>query len=218
MIIKVTSDQDLKEPSADADAQSWHFILDSGVIQTCQLSGADFLQLVSSKAITLQTKVAHASYTFGEFRTAGEVPPVCRAVALCCFASQAERVTESVPVSVDQLRSKWYATSLNKEETPFPNPKVIIAVAAVLGGIFLCFTFGAGSLKSRSDYSVPPSRYYDTNYRPLVGEEYIRTYTKGDGTRVEGHFRTRADNSFYNNYSSKGNINPHTGEVGSRRP
>jgi hypothetical protein len=61
-------------------------------------------------------------------------------------------------------------------------------------------------------------RYYDVNYRPPVGEHYVKGYYRKNGTYVSGHYRTNRDNSFWNNYSSKGNVNPHTGKVGTRRP
>lgn len=62
------------------------------------------------------------------------------------------------------------------------------------------------------------SRYYDYNYRPPVGEHYVRSYTRRDGTFVSGHYRTNRDDSFWNNYSSFGNINPHTGRTGYKLP
>jgi hypothetical protein len=39
-----------------------------------------------------------------------------------------------------------------------------------------------------------------------------------DGTFVSGHYRTNRDDSFWNNYSSHGNINPHTGRTGYKLP
>ena len=62
------------------------------------------------------------------------------------------------------------------------------------------------------------SQYYDYNYRPPVGEHYVRSYTRRDGTFVSGHYRTNRDDSFWNNYSSYGNINPHTGRTGYKLP
>lgn len=43
---------------------------------------------------------------------------------------------------------------------------------------------------------------------------YVRSYIKKDGTYVDGHFRTAPNNSFYDNYSTKGNYNPYTGKAG----
>jgi hypothetical protein len=47
---------------------------------------------------------------------------------------------------------------------------------------------------------------------------YVNGYTRNDGTYVQPHHRTSPDNSTYNNYSSDGNSNPYTGNIGSRSP
>jgi hypothetical protein len=66
--------------------------------------------------------------------------------------------------------------------------------------------------------STDYSRYYDPTYRPAVGHHYVNGYYRRNGTYVKGHYRTNPDNSFYNNWSTKGNVNPYTGKVGTRRP
>ena len=45
---------------------------------------------------------------------------------------------------------------------------------------------------------------------------YVSPYFKSNGTYVGGHHRSKADSNFYNNYSTKGNINPFTGSRGTR--
>jgi hypothetical protein len=45
---------------------------------------------------------------------------------------------------------------------------------------------------------------------------YVNGYTKQDGTYVQGHYKTSSDNSNTNNYSTKGNTNPYTGEYGTK--
>ncbi|CEG31464.1 hypothetical protein [Peribacillus simplex] len=45
---------------------------------------------------------------------------------------------------------------------------------------------------------------------------YVKGYFKKNGTYVSPHFRSDADSSFYNNYSTYGNINPFTGERGTK--
>ena len=62
------------------------------------------------------------------------------------------------------------------------------------------------------------NRYYDENYRPPTTESWVNGYRRSDGTNVRGHYRTNPDGSFWNNYSSKGNRNPHTGRIGQMRP
>lgn len=75
---------------------------------------------------------------------------------------------------------------------------------------------GGGLLRSTG--SPDRDRYYDYNYRPSVGDHYVDGYFRSDGTYVQGHRRTNRDDSFWNNYSSYGNINPYTGRRGTRLP
>lgn len=75
----------------------------------------------------------------------------------------------------------------------------------------------ASSTSTTSDRSSLGS-YYDPTYRPYVGDHYVESYMKSDGSWVRGHMRTNADDSFWNNYSSKGNVNPYTGRTGTRTP
>lgn len=50
-----------------------------------------------------------------------------------------------------------------------------------------------------------PAMAYDTK---------INGYYRSSGTYVQSYHRTSPDNSIYNNYSYKGNVNPYTGSVG----
>lgn len=59
-------------------------------------------------------------------------------------------------------------------------------------------------------------RYYDETYRPPVGDHAVRGYYRKDGTYVKPHRRTIPDNSFHNNWSSEGNVNPYNGKRGTR--
>jgi hypothetical protein len=69
-------------------------------------------------------------------------------------------------------------------------------------------------------YSSPStqSRYTDYNYRPPVGDHRVSGYYRRDGTYVAPHYKTNRDDSFWNNYSSRGNLNPYTGRIGSKVP
>jgi uncharacterized protein (TIGR03000 family) len=72
----------------------------------------------------------------------------------------------------------------------------------------------AGSYGSSGYYD----RYYDPTYRPPVGEHWVNGYYRSDGTYVRPHWQTNPDDSFYNNWSTKGNVNPHTGKPGTKTP
>lgn len=49
-----------------------------------------------------------------------------------------------------------------------------------------------------------------------VSAEYVRGYTKSDGTYVKGYHRSSANHTKRDNYSTKGNINPYTGKAGTK--
>ena len=45
---------------------------------------------------------------------------------------------------------------------------------------------------------------------------WVNGYTRSDGTEVRGHYRSAPDSSYNNNWSTEGNVNPYTGESGTR--
>lgn len=49
-------------------------------------------------------------------------------------------------------------------------------------------------------------------------DTYVNGYYKKNGSYVNGHYRSSKNNSVYDNYSTKGNINPYTGKRGSVNP
>lgn len=52
----------------------------------------------------------------------------------------------------------------------------------------------------------------------LACDTYVSGYTRSDGTYVSGHYRSCANNSTWDNWSTRGNVNPYTGEAGTRSP
>lgn len=50
----------------------------------------------------------------------------------------------------------------------------------------------------------------------MAGSTYVHSYIKKDGTYVQGHMRSTPDGNFNNNWSTKGNVNPYTGEEGTK--
>ena len=104
--------------------------------------------------------------------------------------------------------------------TPFIAPATSLS-AANASGTSQRYTYSAPSAPSYTrSPSIPGyySRYYDYNYRPPVGDHYVRGYFRSDGTYVQGHYQTNPDGSFWNNYSSYGNFNPYTGRKGYKLP
>jgi hypothetical protein len=45
---------------------------------------------------------------------------------------------------------------------------------------------------------------------------FVHGYFRSDGTYVAPHFRSDPDHNFYNNWSTYPNINPYTGQMGTR--
>lgn len=52
----------------------------------------------------------------------------------------------------------------------------------------------------------------------VSAQVYVNGYTRSDGTYVAGHYRSSPNSTKLDNYSTKGNINPYTGEVGTVNP
>lgn len=47
---------------------------------------------------------------------------------------------------------------------------------------------------------------------------YVHGYTTKNGTYVAPHMRSSPDGNPYNNWSSVGNVNPYTGQAGTKNP
>ena len=47
---------------------------------------------------------------------------------------------------------------------------------------------------------------------------YVQPYYRKDGTYVSGHYRSSPNSNPYDNWSSKGNVNPYTGKKGYNNP
>jgi hypothetical protein len=47
-------------------------------------------------------------------------------------------------------------------------------------------------------------------------DTWVNGYVKRDGTYVEGHYRQDSNSTNRDNYSTQGNVNPYSGDSGSR--
>lgn len=52
----------------------------------------------------------------------------------------------------------------------------------------------------------------------FAGQTYVDPYIRNNGTYVPGHVRTTPNNTTYDNWSTKGNANPYTGQKGYTDP
>jgi len=50
----------------------------------------------------------------------------------------------------------------------------------------------------------------------FADDVYVDGYYRDDGTYVQGHFRSEPNSFKFDNYSAEGNINPYTGEPGTK--
>jgi hypothetical protein len=138
-------------------------------------------------------------------------------VSLCQGNQQTPRKSPETPVQ----NLQWSNSSRLSGNGTYPIPAKTTAPERVsTGGGSSSYTTPTSYLQTttpaipRTDYS----RYYDPTYKPAVGHHYVNGYFRKNGTYVQGHYRTNPDNSFYNNWSTKGNVNPYTGRVGTKRP
>jgi hypothetical protein len=57
---------------------------------------------------------------------------------------------------------------------------------------------------------------YGTGSNP--NSHYVSPYTNSHGTTVQGHNQTNPNSTQYDNYGTRGNVNPYTGATGTRSP
>lgn len=50
------------------------------------------------------------------------------------------------------------------------------------------------------------------------GSTYVAPHFNSRGTFTNGHYRTSPNSTQLDNWSTKGNVNPYTGQVGTRAP
>jgi hypothetical protein len=90
---------------------------------------------------------------------------------------------------------------------------VTAALALVIGLTHDAAARGGGrSAHSSSSHSYTSHR----SSKSSSGEHYTKGYTKKDGTHVQGHYQTNPNHTKNDNYSTRGNVNPHTGKPGTK--
>lgn len=53
---------------------------------------------------------------------------------------------------------------------------------------------------------------------PAQADNYVRGYTRSNGTYVQPHYQTAPNTTKFDNFSTKGNYNPYTGRTGTVDP
>jgi hypothetical protein len=90
-----------------------------------------------------------------------------------------------------------------------------ILLIAVLGLALCADASFAGGGKGRSS-GASRSRSSGPGTGSKSSSSRSSGYTRSNGTHVNSYRRTTPDSSSRNNYSTKGNSNPHTGKSGTR--
>jgi hypothetical protein len=56
--------------------------------------------------------------------------------------------------------------------------------------------------------------FFTTALTFAQSQVWVEGYTRSNGTYVQGHYRTAPDYTINNNWTTVGNVNPHTGRAG----
>ena len=86
---------------------------------------------------------------------------------------------------------------------------MLVVITFIFFGLFTSEVFARGSGHGGGSYGGGHSRGGDT---------HVGGHTRRDGTYVQPHNRTSPNSTQRDNYSSKGNMNPYTGKLGTREP
>ena len=99
--------------------------------------------------------------------------------------------------------------------------KIILTVVFICAILFSNNSFARGSrggCKSRTN-SRHITNIYKTNivsHKVNKNSIVVRDYVKKNNKQVKAHHRSRSDKTRLNNYSTKGNVNPYTGKIGTK--
>lgn len=93
-----------------------------------------------------------------------------------------------------------------------------LAITAVLVFAASSVAFAKGGGHSHSSSSHSHSSSYRAPSSSSNSSVYVKGYTTNNGTYVAPHYRTTPDNTQMNNWSSKPNVNPYTGQEGTKTP
>ena len=67
-----------------------------------------------------------------------------------------------------------------------------------------------------AQYQTNP--YAPRGYGSNSGSHYVQPHVTQQGTYVQPHYQTNPNNTQMDNYSTRGNVNPYTGQIGTRTP
>ena len=91
----------------------------------------------------------------------------------------------------------------------------IIRSLAVASTIALA-TFGVATARGGGGHGGGHSSSHSSSSHVSTGDHYVHSYTRKDGAVVQGHHATDPNGTRDDNYSTRGNVNPYTGEPGTK--
>jgi hypothetical protein len=77
--------------------------------------------------------------------------------------------------------------------------------------------FGRGNHSNHSSHSRASKTTTTACCSRSASDVHVHGYTKKDGTVVKPYTRTHENSTQRDNFSTKGNVNPHTGKVGTKK-
>lgn len=101
-------------------------------------------------------------------------------------------------------------------------PKFVSYTPLNLGSITSSRSYNAPSISYSAPISIPSTSYsaprvsYNAPSTVNLNTINVSGYTKSNGTYVQSHVRTMPNNTNWDNYSTKGNVNAYTGTTGYR--
>lgn len=77
------------------------------------------------------------------------------------------------------------------------------------------YSGSAHASRSSSSHRIS-SHYVSASSRAKSGVHFTHGYYRKNGTYVQGHYSTNPNGTRNDNFSTRGNVNPYTGEVGTK--
>jgi hypothetical protein len=87
----------------------------------------------------------------------------------------------------------------------------------IAAGLLALMTTAASAQQTPGQVYQTPG-LYGAGSGSNPNSHYVQPYTRQDGTYVHGHQQTNPNNTQLDNYGTRGNVNPYTGEIGTRPP
>ncbi len=91
--------------------------------------------------------------------------------------------------------------------------RTVLSIAILVSGISAA---SAQYLGQPYGNSFGGNGLYGTGSNP--NSHYVTPYTRNDGTSVGGHYQTNPNTTQFDNFGTRGNYNPYSGQFGTRSP